>query len=96
MQQFADQYLCEFKPTPADEFLFEVAKQYVRDTEAYDRTVCSGPIINGSIMPATSHQAGLSSRNASKLFATLLNQNAGSFTAKELRQEIWRIEARGL
>ena len=95
MQQFAHLYQCEFHITPAAAHLREVAEQYVRDTEAYDRIVCTGPIIRGEIMPATQHERALISRNADQLFSRLLSQNAGRFTAQELSKEIGRIEARG-
>lgn len=95
MQQFAHQYQCEFQVTPAAAHLRQVAEQYVRDTEAYDRTVCTGPIISGEIMPATSAQRAQINRNASKLFTELMARNVGRLTASELRREIGRIEARG-
>jgi 2-hydroxychromene-2-carboxylate isomerase len=44
--------------------LFELVKQYYERTEAYDRTVCTGPIRNGGIMPADGFQLGLICRNA--------------------------------
>ena len=96
MQQFAHQYQCEFHITPAAAHLRQVAEQYIRDTEAYDRTVCTGPIISGEIMPATPHEHALISRNADQLFKRLLSQNVDRFTADELHKEIRRIEARGL
>lgn len=95
MQQFAHLYQCEFHVTPAAAHLREVAEQYVRDTEAYDRTVCTGPIIRGEIMPATLHERGQINRFASRMFNRLALENAGRFTATELRREIARIEARG-
>lgn len=95
MQQFAHQYQCEFQVTPAAAHLRQVAEQYVRDTEAYDRTVCTGPIIHGEIMPTTQRERALISRNADQLFSRLLSKNAGRFTAQELSKEIGRIEARG-
>lgn len=94
MQQYAETHLCEFTPSPSQQLLFAAAEKYVVDTEAFDRTVCTGPIIRGSIMPATSIQRFLINRNARKIFGELLARNAGHFTAKELAQEIGRVEAR--
>ena len=39
------------EPTPEETRLRELAAQYHEETEAFDRTVCTGPIRNGSIMP---------------------------------------------
>jgi len=95
MQQFAHQYQCECHVTPAAAHLRQVAEQYIRDTEAYDRTVCTGPIIRGEIMPATLHERGQINRFASQLLARLILDNAGRFTAVDLRREIARTEGRG-
>lgn len=96
MQQFANLYQCEFHVTPAAAHLREVAEQYIRDIEAYDRTVCTSPIIRGEIMPATLRERCQINRFAIQMFDHLTLDNAGRFTAKELRREIARIEARGL
>jgi hypothetical protein len=44
--------------------LRELAEEYHRRTEAYDRLVCSGPIHNGAIMPASGVESAAISRNA--------------------------------
>ena len=44
--------------------LLELIERYYDQTEAYDRIVCTGPIRNGSIMPADGFQLGLICRNA--------------------------------
>lgn len=37
----------------------EIAQRYVDDCEAYDRTVCTGPIECGEILPADYRELGL-------------------------------------
>lgn len=65
IKDFQQQYLCEWpKPTEEEMYLFSLAEEYHRRTEEYDRTVCSGPIKDGSIRPATGHELMLVNRNA--------------------------------
>lgn len=90
MQRFTDQFMCEFKPTPAE--VTAAAERYVAESEAYDRTVCTGPIIRGEIMPATPRECALISRYANQLFKRLVAENAGHFSSDELKQELHRIE----
>ena len=90
MQRFADQFMCEFKTAPAE--VTAAAERYVAESEAYDRTVCTGPIIRGEIMPATPRERALISRAADQLFKRLVAENAGLFSSDELQQEIHRIE----
>jgi hypothetical protein len=52
----------------------DLAERYHRETEAYDRTVCTGPIIRGSIMPNGGHEMTLSARNASKVLEQILRE----------------------
>lgn len=92
MQQFAEQFLCEFKPTPAEMLLRELAERYVSETEAYDRTVCTGPIIRGAIMPATTQERAQINRNAKALFDRLVDHGLGRFTRNDLQREISRVE----
>jgi hypothetical protein len=40
------------------------AVEYLDRTEAFDRTVCTGPIINGEIRPANGVEVVLINRNA--------------------------------
>lgn len=48
--------------------LDDLAREYYDRTEAYDRSVCTGPISpSGRIIPATVHEAALININAEKL-----------------------------
>jgi len=51
-------------PDPRRVKLRELSERYQQETEAYDRTVCHGPIRNGGIMPANGHEMLLCSKNA--------------------------------
>lgn len=44
--------------------LRELAEEYHRRTEAYDRTICTGPIKRGAIMPATAWEGSQINRHA--------------------------------
>ena len=72
--------------------LRELAERYVSETEAYDRTVCTGPVIRGAIMPATHQQRAQISRHADDLFYHLVALGNGCFTSDDLSREISRVE----
>jgi hypothetical protein len=55
-------YLCE--PAPIDAQLDELAAEYHERCEAYDRRVCTGPIVRGSIVPANPRELRLINTHA--------------------------------
>ena len=61
--EFYKQHMCEWVPTEQERKAVELAERYHLETEAYDRTVCTGPIRDGSILPATPHEAAQINRN---------------------------------
>jgi hypothetical protein len=64
-ETFESQHLCMPKPQSEHQIkLRQLARQYVEECEAYDRTVCTGPIERGAIMPRTSEEWALSRSNA--------------------------------
>lgn len=76
--QFERTLLCEPHPASADECrLHEMAKEYHKRTEAFDRTVCTGPIRDGQIMPASGHQQLLISSNAAALRQEIWDRERG-------------------
>lgn len=87
MNQFKDLYEGKFELSESDLLLREIADRYVRDAEAYDRTVCTGPIKHGEIMPADHHELGLVNRNALHLI-DLLHQSHPQFTRTEIMRAI--------
>lgn len=48
----------------SDAMLDELAVEYHERCERFDRVVCSGPVIDGAIMPATNRERHLIGRNA--------------------------------
>ena len=51
-------------PDDIERYLFALAEEYHQRTEAFDRTVCTGPILHGSIMPATPREMATINRHA--------------------------------
>jgi hypothetical protein len=84
--EYRDLYLCTFKPTPRTQ-LDELAAEYHERCEAYDRTVCTGPIIRGEIMPANWCERELINRNAAALRHALFvcAENVG-FTRQQITE----------
>ncbi|SOD25205.1 hypothetical protein SAMN05518800_1792 [Variovorax sp. YR752] len=52
-----------------------LVKQYIERCEAYDRTVCTGPIGIDGILPATARERGLITRNAQLVRNEILSRN---------------------
>ena len=68
------EYETRLQPIAQESKAADLAERYHRETEAYDRTVCTGPIIRGSIMPNGGHEMSLSARNASKVLEQILRE----------------------
>jgi len=65
---FEQEYLGAFaEPTDTEKQLKRYAVEYQERAEAYDRTVCTGGMNRGAVMPADSYQLGLINKNATKL-----------------------------
>lgn len=64
---YSDYFTSEPTPDP----LWEFAHSYYETTEAYDKLVCTGPIKEGIVYPATSYELGLINRNAAKVLKDL-------------------------
>ncbi|MBN3839346.1 hypothetical protein [Burkholderia sp. Ac-20349] len=58
-------------PEPTDPQLLELARSYYRNTEIYDRHVCTGPMTRDGIMPATPRERALINRNAHRVMANV-------------------------
>ncbi|MYM70505.1 hypothetical protein GTP45_27385 [Pseudoduganella sp. FT55W] len=82
----AAQFFGEFTPAPVTP-LDDLAREYYERTEAYDRTVCTGPIRDGSIMPATAREQSLINRHATDLLRELRQRAERlGYTRNDLRQ----------
>lgn len=70
------QYEQEWRPTEQERKAAELAVRYHRETEAYDRTVCTGPIRDGSVMPIGPHELAMVNRNAIKVREQIMHEAA--------------------
>jgi len=82
---------CEWTPTEKDNKLHELAKRYHDETEAYDRTVCTGPIVRGSIQPFRPWEMAAINRNARQVFDRIAQEAAAHDIS---RAELWRAVGR--
>lgn len=82
-------FVADFVLTERDLKLRKLARQYVVESESYDRTVCTGPVRNGEVMPMGHRELYMVNRHASRLLDRIVADNPG-FT----RDEIMRASAR--
>jgi hypothetical protein len=84
------------QPYETNKDLIELAIRYHRETEAYDKTVCTGPVVDGVIYPSNSKERGLININAKKT-RKLIEQEAAAknIDRKELMHEIRRMGVTG-
>lgn len=83
-------YCCAPAHSEEDKLLHELALRYHIEAEAYDSTVCTGPIIDGSVQPANPRELALIGRNASALLRRLSLD--GSVSPEALRRAVTRVE----
>ena len=75
--------------TPEEIAVRELAEDYYRVTEEYDRSVCTGPIVNGSIIPATTYEFADVNRFARLAYASRLQKAVEiGATAKQFHRAI--------
>ena len=71
-EEFKREYFCDFKDSSdEDGYLKSIAAEYHRRAEEYDRKVCTGQIINGSIMPSSNTELQMINRHANSLLKEL-------------------------
>lgn len=71
--------------------LRECAEEYVRRTEEYDRTVCTGPIVRGEIMPI-GNEVSFCARHAGRVLDELTDEVvAQGWNRSQLLTEIQKI-----
>ena len=91
MNEFKDLYECKFELSENEILIRTIAEQYVRDAEAYDRAVCTGPIRRGESMPADHHELGLVNRNAQALMDSI-RRNHPQFTRAEILRAVSAVD----
>jgi hypothetical protein len=91
---YRSEYECDFTPSSHDMLVERLAAEYVADCEAYDRTVCTGPVIDGAIMPIDNRERGLAVRNARAKIDEILRANRG-IDRRELMRAISRADNEG-
>jgi hypothetical protein len=86
------EYGCAFVDNTPSE-LYDLAAEYHRRSEAYDRCVCTGEIRHGGIMPTNNHEFRLITKRAKELLKELVViANRHGFSEKELRIEISKFD----
>ena len=77
------------EPTPDEIAARDLAEDYHRATEEFDRTVCTGPIINGSIRPACVAELYTINRFARRAYANRLEMAiAKGATPKQFQKAV--------
>lgn len=74
MDEYRNQYEQEWRLTKQEIKAAELADRYHQETETYDRSVCTGPIRDGSVMPIGSHEFALVNRNAIKVRKQIMHE----------------------
>lgn len=91
---FACHYQCEYRLSDSEKRLQAIAQQYASETEAYDRTVCTGPILHDGIMPVTRREFALVNRNARQTMDRLCAEHP-EFSHQQIRRAVSRADSRG-
>lgn len=58
-------------PVPTPDIAYDLARRYTIETETYDRTVCTGPVVRGEIMPVGYREIYAVGANAAKVRSRL-------------------------
>ena len=86
----------EFTTTELDRYLYGLAKEYDEVCEAYDRTVCTGPVGRDGILPANGREMGKISRHAIRFMRelTLRAERERGLSPELVRNSIKKIRVR--
>ncbi|MEA1606162.1 hypothetical protein [Pseudomonas spirodelae] len=93
MNRFTDLHMCDFTASEHAQHLHSLAEQYVRETEAYDRSVCTGPTVRGEILPASRREFALVNSHARELLDSLCQRHP-QHRRREIRRAIQTIDRR--
>jgi hypothetical protein len=84
-------YLCVWEITGRDCIIRDLALRYHAETEEFDRTVCTGPMRDGVIMPIDHQELAIINRNAMRVRKLLMTEAAiDGITSEELARSISR------
>jgi len=85
-------FMSEYQSEPCSRFskeAYDLAEEYHRRTEEYDRKVCTGPIVNGSIRPATGDEIASIGIHARYVYQEILRKAVAlGITPKEFHRLI--------
>jgi len=91
VDEYRKQHEQEWQQTDQERKAAELAERYHREAEAYDRTVCTGPVVRGSIMPIGPHEMARVNRHAIKLRKQIMAEAAAAgISAEDMRRAIGR------
>lgn len=95
-EQYRALFYGEFSIEGRDPDLVELADEYHRRTEAFDRTVCTGPIGRDGIMPANARELGLINANAQRIRRELVDRAVrAGFTEAQFKEAMMHHIRRG-
>jgi hypothetical protein len=76
VDEYRKQHEQEWQPTERELKAVELAERYHHEAEAYYRTVCTGPVLHGSVMPADHRELALVNGNAARLRKQIMTEAA--------------------
>lgn len=86
----------EFSIEAQDRMLVQLAAEYHQRTEAFDRTVCTGPMGHEGIMPANHRQRALINANAQRIRRELVDRAVqAGFTEAQFKEAMMHSIRRG-
>ncbi|PZP30425.1 MAG: hypothetical protein DI603_14980 [Roseateles depolymerans] len=75
------------EPAPTADALWALAREYQQRTEAYDRTVCTGPVGVDGVMPATPRELALIGRHAQDVLRSIrLRAERDGYSVEQLQE----------
>lgn len=75
----ANPFMQEWVETPEERARHDIAREYYLRAEAYDLTVCTGPMGRDGILPRTDREGVLINRNAIALRKELMDRTGMSY-----------------
>ncbi len=89
---YVAEYFGTFKP---EHDLYDLAQQYQDRCEAFDRTVCTGPVGRDGILPADCRESGKINRHAISVFNELCKKAVeAGYTKQDFQRAVSRTQPR--